>query len=610
MFRRIVPLLVFAVLVSALPAAAGAATVTPTRFDDPGGAGSCPSDCSLRQAIAFASPSDTIQLPAGTYTLSQGTPLQLNKVLTLDGAGARSTTIDADDTSGVISNLSVGNISDLTIANGRVTTGGSGGGVINTGTLGLERVAVTSNIVQQNGFVEGGGIGNQGTLVMVNSSVTHNFVNSLDGSSARGGGIFNYSGSSTYIANSTLSDDFTLGAGSGGGGAIGATSGAGVYLYNVTLGSNNSVTPSQQGGQILGQGGSNIQLRNTVIALGGGPSGTESCSISGTLTSFGGNVDQTSQCGLATLTGDKVGIDPQLGTLGDHGGPTETQMPAPTSPAVDFGTADGCAYTSPDVAGGDQRGGKRTVGASCDSGAVERNSLAQLSITGALGPARYPLVPATLTVTNNGPDDATGVMIQGPFGVSPGGLVCSLGTVQAGGSGTCSRSDLPWNGDSVLSLIYTAAADVNAPLGAQGSVTLTTLAPRLSSVSLRPPKVTPTRRGATLGTKKISGAAVVKYKGVDLSGLLVPIQAPVKGNLKGGKCVKVRPGKKAVGRKCTLWKTLTTVKLKNAKTSGTLYFTGRIKNRAMKKGKYRFGLTATSKDGGVGSPWYLSFSVK
>ena len=74
---------------------------------------------SLRQLIAEAQPGDTVVVPAGTYVLTEG-ELEIDKALTIAGAGAAQTTIDgAGNTrgfkiSGVALNTPV-TISGLTI---------------------------------------------------------------------------------------------------------------------------------------------------------------------------------------------------------------------------------------------------------------------------------------------------------------------------------------------------------------------------------------------------------------------------------------------------------------------------------------------------------------
>ena len=40
--------------------------------DDPAGAGACPADCSLRQAVASVGDGGTVTLPSGRYTLALG----------------------------------------------------------------------------------------------------------------------------------------------------------------------------------------------------------------------------------------------------------------------------------------------------------------------------------------------------------------------------------------------------------------------------------------------------------------------------------------------------------------------------------------------------------
>lgn len=90
--------------------------------------------CSLREAILFengtaepdcsaiaTAPTTTIDLPAGTYTLSNGElPMSSSSPVTIAGAGAGSTTIDANF-KGRAFNISSGvvTISGLTIQDGR-----------------------------------------------------------------------------------------------------------------------------------------------------------------------------------------------------------------------------------------------------------------------------------------------------------------------------------------------------------------------------------------------------------------------------------------------------------------------------------------------------------
>src|SRR5215218_6265742 len=88
--RGIVPLVLVAL--AAPPSAPAAPTVSNTGDSGPG---------SLRQALADAVTGDTIDVPAGTYTLTSG-QLHINgKSLTLNGAGARSTIITAGGASRV-----------------------------------------------------------------------------------------------------------------------------------------------------------------------------------------------------------------------------------------------------------------------------------------------------------------------------------------------------------------------------------------------------------------------------------------------------------------------------------------------------------------------------
>jgi hypothetical protein len=110
----------------------------------------------------------------------------------------------------------------------------------------------------------------------------------------------------------------------------------------------------------------------------------------GTIVSEGYNVIRIDDCGgFAPASGDREGsggapLDAQLGPLADNGGPTLTQMPAVTSPVVDFGAPSGCPIDDDGLPGTpdvplltDQRGAPRPRDgdgdgfARCDAGAVE-----------------------------------------------------------------------------------------------------------------------------------------------------------------------------------------------------------------------------------------------
>ena len=134
-----------------------------------GSASGCPG-CVLRDAIASAQPGDTIEIPAGVYTLPFG-ELLFDKDLTLVGAGPHETFIEASETPGTANHrvlrVSFGNTVSISGVTFRhvvedskeermvifpVLPGGIvtifhefGGGVYNHGTLHLNNVIITEN---------------------------------------------------------------------------------------------------------------------------------------------------------------------------------------------------------------------------------------------------------------------------------------------------------------------------------------------------------------------------------------------------------------------------------------------------------------------------------
>lgn len=600
MLRRSLALASF-VLLFAVPAAS-AATITPTRFDDPiGPAGqNCPTDCSMRGALAAASPGDTVSLSAGTYNVAIA-QVPINQDVDIVGAGARATSITSTGTMAlffVFSGVSA-EFKNLTITGGE---GGEAGALLNLGTVGMDGVSLSYNAGTGNAIVEGGAIKNSGILVMSRSTMAHNWALAAGNDNAYGGAIYN--SGMLIVVNSTFFGNFVQAAnGFALGGAVFADASSQNNFYNVTFGTGNSSIAGSDANSYGGQGytqvGATWVIVNTAFADSPGVDPADTCSITPASVSQGGNVDSTAGLCGADLPTDRTMASPELGTFGNNGGQTDTQMISSTSPAAGLGVPAICG--NPDLLPGDQRGGLRASGVACDSGAVELNSLADVALTGAFGKVSYGSpVTYSVTATNNGPDPVLGATISG--------TTCTIGPLAVGASATCTGS-ITWNGDSVITQTFGLTGAFNDPNGGS-SLTLTALAPRLTSVSLRPSKITPTKRGATLGTKNVKKAAKLKYTGIDLASLSVAIQSPVKGNIKLGKCVKRKSGTKPKGKSCVLWKTLATPTVKNAKSSGTLYLTGRVKKKALKKGRYRLALTAVASNGNVGSPWYLGFSVK
>ena len=131
---------------------ANAATITVTSTADAGG--TCPgANCTLRQAIATASPGDTINFAAGITTVTlTSAELLINKNLTISGPGANLLTVQRS-TAGGTPNFRIFNIagnfnvtfSGLTIANG-IASGDVGGGIAASGTGdNIPRAAISGN---------------------------------------------------------------------------------------------------------------------------------------------------------------------------------------------------------------------------------------------------------------------------------------------------------------------------------------------------------------------------------------------------------------------------------------------------------------------------------
>ncbi|HET7037421.1 MAG TPA: choice-of-anchor Q domain-containing protein [Thermomicrobiaceae bacterium] len=416
--RRVAGLIMLlALLASSFPLFASASspplppgTITLTSFADDATANN--GTCSLREAVAAVNTQKkvdkcpagtTIALAAGTYhlTVKAGTAgasstgaLQISGNVTISGAGAGQTTIDATGLGDRVFNVSAKGklaLNNLTIRGGN--SSGDGGGIVNTGTLSLSGVVLTANHAGGNG----GGILNSGGALNLSTTLL-----SQNSASGDGGGIAITGGTVTIAASAILANqaggngggifltgkgavtltNSTIGANSAGanGGGLSSTAGdpkgtaKSAALTNVTVTDNSA----QRGGGINSSG--TTSLFNTIVAGNHAPSAAD-CSASGksAIASLGHNLIQTTaSCALTGSTNSNItGKDAQLGPLGNYGGATPSYRPLLGSPAVDAGSNTNCPAT-------DQRGVKRpgtgTGKAACDIGAVELSTGLQISV--------------------------------------------------------------------------------------------------------------------------------------------------------------------------------------------------------------------------------------
>jgi CSLREA domain-containing protein len=384
----------------------------------------------------------------------------------------------------------------LTLNNTTVSTntaGVHGGGILNGGTLTLNSATVADNTADSDHDVSGngGGIWNDAWLILKNSTVA-------DNTAIYGGGIYNDGDNTVLLSKSTVADndcgysgggiynDNSLAtvrllkstvngndAGMGHGGGI-CNSGGDLSLDNCTVSGN---TSGQSGGGIY-TGGS-LWLEFTTVAsntadrdadasgdgggvyVSGGTAQTRNTIIGdnqdwqshapdcwGTLTSEGYNLlEDTAGCTFTPTTGDITGWDPNLGSLGDNGGPTWTHALQSTSRAIeeiDDGTSGCQAGGSVDQRGYVRAGGPGYGGSRCDIGACEYDTGPRVvrfltgsynwnelggtaTITVVLGPASGDTVTvdyATSDGTATGGSDYTGV--SGTVTFNPGVTVRSF----------------------------------------------------------------------------------------------------------------------------------------------------------------------------------------
>ena len=365
-------------------------------------------NCSLREAVLNAnsdsdttsgdcvagSGADTINLQAGTYTLSipanwndpESGDLDISSELTIIGMGVENSTIDASGLNHRLFEINgIATISDVTVTGGSgVIKGGGflvnddaqlhvtnthihhnsatslGGGIANLGGY----VTFSETLLSDNSAAVAGGAAynaDSGQMDVLNSAVLNNQAGPHRRAYYKfGGGFKNYNNANLKIQNSTISGNQ---AADDGGGIYNHS--AKVTLINVTMVANRAFS---DGGAIDNFGTAefvnSIIVGNTASAYG------KDCRswYGWPLNNLGNNLLNSSSSCPSSATDQTIDLADLfvtgLAPLGDYGGATPTYELLPTSPALDNGNG---AYCPSD----DQRGYSRPLGAGCDIGSYE-----------------------------------------------------------------------------------------------------------------------------------------------------------------------------------------------------------------------------------------------
>jgi len=397
--------------------------------------------CELREAIAAANTdvpvgecaegiagTDTITFApnvTGTITLTAGT-LTIRKSVTIQGPGARVLTVSGNNAARILSFFADGpvTINDLTMANGNgVNPSGnnSGGAIYNRGTLTLNRSVVADSTANQ----YGGGIFNEdGLLTVRESTISGNTANGNN----TGGGITNWG--TLVVINSTISGNRANSGGSGNGGGIHSIDF--ITIINSTITNNQAAGGNSAGG--IRRVGADLTIKNTIVAGNTGTGGAtadlnEAGNLIGGFATQGYNLigqrdgARSFPAGNPNTNQDIVGtsgapINPLLGALADNGGPTDTHLLLPNSPAIDKGAA----ATDPVASAAlttDQRGFQRPLdtalanaasGNGSDIGAVEGVFIAPTIIPNGIMLRQGSLAGALQIATASDADDVANTL--------------------------------------------------------------------------------------------------------------------------------------------------------------------------------------------------------
>jgi fibronectin-binding autotransporter adhesin len=400
------------------------------------------------QAFATA---QTISL-SGTLDLSNTTT---GESITIDGPAA-GLTIQGGGSTSSFSAITVAagttvTLQGLTASNGWVSS--SGGGIDNEGTLTLSNDTISGN----SAVAFGGGIydATGASLTLINSTVADNTVTGTADNEGYGAGLFgwgtmtvsddtfnnntaSYVGGGIYCAGVTTVSNSTFTANSAEfGGGLGNQNT--LAVGNSTI-SGNAAISGGDGGGLANLG--NLILQNSIVS--GNTASTDPDLYGSITTDEGYNLLGTALQGETSGTGDKFSNAPDLAALASNGGPTKTMALLAGSPAIGNGVVVTGVTT-------DQRGESRA--SPPDIGAYEYN-VPVPTVTG-VSPATGPAAGGT-QVTITGTDLGSADIVMVDFGANnPATIVSDTGTtlvvMDPAGTGTVNITVTTAGGTSATS---------------------------------------------------------------------------------------------------------------------------------------------------------------
>jgi hypothetical protein len=258
-----------------------------------------------------------------------------------NGGGLALFRVDAILTSDAISGNSANNGGGIFVFDSQIPP---------TTLLTLQQSTISGNT----GSTLGGGIYVERALGVSVSRSLISSNNAYDPAGGGGGIALGYVKNPTQVNDSTIYANYAY----NNGGGVGIFNASGVTEFNgVTIANNFTFNYASNG--ILGAG--NTSLYNCVVANNFSHAGNQD--LDG---GFAEDYSLVRNAGTAVVIGfhNKNGLDPILGPLTVNGGPTQTMLPAPSSPLLDAGGSS--------LAGSDQRGLPRNANGRRDMGAVER----------------------------------------------------------------------------------------------------------------------------------------------------------------------------------------------------------------------------------------------